>query len=98
MSRKIRYRPTPFASCTAMSHSSRHHSSLFHQLPDVLHGPPAQTISADTSANEIWIGLPVRQRTFAGNGGRNMLIVTDGVVMSFPVLARLLSPGVKAII
>src|ERR1700694_5939363 len=97
-SRKIRNSPTPFRSCVAMSHSSRRHSSLFHQLPDILHGPLAQTISDDTSAKEIWMGLPVWQRTFAGSGGRNILMVMDGLPESSLCFTRLLSSDVKAII
>src|SRR5258708_36435792 len=97
-SRKIRNRPTPFTSCAAMSHSSRRHSSLFHQLPDILHGPLAQTISDDTSAKEIWMGLPVWQRTFAGSGGRNMLMVMDGLPDSSLCFIHVLSPDVRAII
>src|SRR5258708_3323248 len=97
-SRNIRYRPTPFESWIAMSHSSRRHSSLFHQLPDVLHGPAEQTIAEDTSAKEIWMGLPVWQRTSAGNGGRNILMVTDGPPVSSPGVTRFLCTGVKAVI
>ena len=65
----------PFASCKAMSHSSRAHPSCSHQSPEECQGPAAQRISPLIPlrfGHAICVGLPSCRVTAARAGGRKM--------------------------
>src|SRR5579864_4675217 len=77
-SRKILYKPTPWESSMATSHSSRCQASVcFHQFPEVAQGPATQMTGHEISSKEMCAGFPAWQRTRAEIAGRKMLMVSD---------------------